>query len=125
MTRYIQLSLILILGIGSVGCSKVFWLGPEFSSADRDRLKMEKFRLDLRYVKEKITKVEYNRLIAPVTADLNQFYREQKEIKGYGNYAHIMNGFSQGVSEYLSPQSQNCVADLALTYNGTAPPNCY
>ena len=125
MTRYILLGLIVILGIGSAGCSKVFWLGPEFSSADRDSLKMEKFRLDLRYARAEMTKAEYYRRRAPVTADLKQYYREQKENEGYMTYAYIMNGFSQGVSEYLSQQPTNCVVDVAQTYNAAAPLNCY
>ena len=125
MVRYTLLSLIILLGMGSVGCSKVFWLGPEFSSADRDRLKMEKFRIDLRYAREEISKAQYMKQLAPVTKDLDQYYRERKENESYLNYVRFMNGFSQGLSEYLTQQPQNCGADLTETYARITPKNCY
>lgn len=125
MVRHIILVLVMILGMGTMGCSKVFWLGPEFSSVDRDRLKMEKFRLDLRFARNKISQAQYMRQMRPVTADLEQYYRERKENEGYLSYARFMNGFSQGLSEYLTQQPQNCGADLTETYSRIAPKNCY
>ncbi len=125
MTCFMVLSLVIILGMGNAGCSKVFWLGPEFTNADRDRLKVEKFRLDLRYAKEAMTKAEYKRRMDPITADLNQYYEEEKEREAYMKYARFLNGFSQGVSEFFSLQSKQCVPDPTRTYNSVQPLTCY
>ncbi len=125
MTYCMVLSLVIILGMSSGGCSKVFWVGPEFTNTDRDRLTMEKFRLELRYANEAMTKFEYQRRMAPVMTDLNQFYKEKHEREEYNWYVQFINGFYQGVSKYFSLQSIQCEPDPTRTYNRVQPLTCY